>query len=431
MAPQSSNNAFSTLLQLFADAKCIQILCRLATPNQIQSLDWFQGLFAIRHSPRIHWKSFDDDKKSFGSDFWFYAQNEFYQYRRIHDQAGNAMWTRASTFAEQFHTADVRVPFPHWMRGTPATAAGSTDAGYKADQVTPFEGAFTTQFPNKQSFETTTMVTLLRESDRAKEAVAKLAFPTASAKGRFTQYCSTRLFKVELKFPRTTHELVLPSPGSYVRIKRADAETIYNGMVAELDTSLDIVVIGTTKSSLDTGTPGHVLENVQVDIENPTYLIDQQVLAVTDTIHRAAKAQTAPPTTFHLRSLLWGTRLTSKLSRDMELNFLMKGSENAERVQVAIDRMRYDLDPSQRTAFDSAIHDITDGLATIQGPPGTGKSATIARITVSSALLGEKTKFTTPQNSTLDANLEKVVGVADFYGISDLINIVRIRANTV
>ncbi|KAL1614619.1 hypothetical protein SLS54_009589 [Diplodia seriata] len=66
---QSSNNAFSTLLQLFAGSKCIQILFRLATPNQIQSLNWFQGLFAIRHSPRIHWKSFDDDKKSFGSDF--------------------------------------------------------------------------------------------------------------------------------------------------------------------------------------------------------------------------------------------------------------------------------------------------------------------------------------------------------------------------
>lgn len=68
-------------------------------------------------------------------------------------------------------------------------------------------------------------------------------------------------------------------------------------------------------------------------------------------------------------------------------------------------------------AFNSATHDVKDGVAIIVGPPGNGKSRTDASIASAAALFGAKVKVVAPTDGAARRFLAAVFKTATSHGV--------------
>lgn len=110
---EPSSATYNHILTALSGAKRIEALME-GDNKIIASLNYWQGLFMLRHSPSIAWHP-QDHARTQGSSFWWYAQNRNFRYAQAWDpEEEKTVWNKADTFAYGFLTAEVSLPLPPW-----------------------------------------------------------------------------------------------------------------------------------------------------------------------------------------------------------------------------------------------------------------------------------------------------------------------------
>ncbi|OJD30409.1 uncharacterized protein BKCO1_610004 [Diplodia corticola] len=268
LASEYSSYALRSIISTVVEAKAIDVVMRV-DKSMMTSLDWWQGLFALRHSPSIAWHKTDLDKGQ-GSAFWCISEIQ------VPDDE-KTLWRTADSVAHGLLTADVKLPLPPWLVGS------EEHESFSKTQVQPFGEQVMPRFVDRVGFETPCfpmlgielqwVPSLLRERDVQRTMLLKTIPPVSTHTATFHRIGSTQVFIIQLRLSRLSNETTKPAEVCRLQLKRPNSETKYEAfVVADIPQAWGLALMSITPDTLAVSSIEP--EKVQVTLEDPEWLVD-------------------------------------------------------------------------------------------------------------------------------------------------------------